>query len=292
MLEFTIGKNDKSIRADRFLLKATTAPSSLIYKAFRKKDVKVNGAWIKEDYILSENEVLRIYISDEFLKQKKVSVLDLFVPILYEDDFIIIFNKPKNIPCQPDKNHKDSTLADMLKSYLYKKGEYIPENESSFSPALCNRLDTNTQGLVIGAKTAEALREMNEHIRLHNVKKYYLCRTEGVPHPKKKVVDAFITKDEKSNKSSISESGKAISMEYTVLSEENNSAMVEVLLKTGRSHQIRAYFSSIGTPLSGDKKYGAKKGGGQELCAYRLVFDFPENTAGVLSYLKGKEFHI
>ena len=292
MLEFTIGKNDKALRADRFLLKATTAPSSLIYKAFRKKDVKVNGAWIKEDYILSENEVLRIYISDEFSKQKKVSEFEFSVPILYEDDFIIIFNKPKNLPCQPDKNHKDATLADFLKSYLYKKGEYLPENENSFSPALCNRLDTNTQGLVIGAKTAAALREMNEHIRLHNVKKYYLCRTEGIPSPKKKVIDAFISKDEKNNKSRITESGKAISMEYSVLSEEGNTALVEVLLKTGRSHQIRAYFSSIGHPLSGDKKYGAKKGGGQELTAYRLLFDFPENTTGVLSYLKGKEFHI
>jgi len=292
MLEFLIGKNDSGVRADRFLLKATSAPSSLIYKTFRKKDVKVNGIRIKEDYILSENETLHIYISDEFLIKKAVKKPSVSVPIVYEDEYIIIFNKPPFLPCQPDKNHKENTLSDFLKSYLYEKGEYLPENENSFSPALCNRLDTNTQGLVIGAKTAASLREMNEHIRLHNVKKYYLCCTEGVPVPEKKTVKAFISKDEKTNKSYISKSGKEILMDYAVISEENGIASVEVLLKTGRSHQIRAYFSSVGCPLSGDKKYGAKKGGGQKLTAYRLVFDFPENTKGVLSYLKGKEFRI
>jgi len=292
MIEFLIGKNDSGIRADRFLLKATNAPSSLIYKTFRKKDVKVNGVRIKEDYILSENEMLHIYISDEFIKEKNVQKPLISVPVVYEDDFIIIFNKPKGLPCQPDKNHKEGTLADFLKGYLNKKGEYLPEKENSFSPALCNRLDTNTKGLVIGAKTAAALREMNEHIRLHNVKKYCLCKTEGIPRQRKKTVNSFISKDEKLNKSTVSENGKAISMEYTVLSETNNTATVEVLLKTGRSHQIRAYFSSIGCPLVGDRKYGSKTGGGQELTAYRLLFDFPENIAGVLSYLRGKEFRL
>ena len=171
MIEYIIGRNSSGIRADRFLLKATTAPSSLIYKTFRKKDVKINGKWIKEDYVLSEGDVLRIYIKEDFQKEKEVKSCPLTAPILFEDENIIIFNKPAVLPCQPDANHKDGTLADMLKSYLAEKGEYNPKSEASFSPALCNRLDTNTSGLVIGAKNAEALRDMNEQIRLRNVYK-------------------------------------------------------------------------------------------------------------------------
>ena len=292
MIEFIIGRNSDTLRADRFLLKATTAPSSLIYKAFRKKDVKINGKWIKEDYVLHEGDVLRIYINEEFRKQKEVKECTLTAPIIYEDENIIIFNKPAELPCQPDVNHPDGTLADMLKSYLIQKGEYIPEIESSFSPALCNRLDTNTSGLVIGAKNAQALRDMNEQIRLHNVYKYYLCRLENIPDEKNAYVNAHIIKEESQNISRISESGKEIAMEYKVIEEKNSTALVEVLLHTGRSHQIRAYFSSIGCPLVGDKKYGAKTSGGQALCSYRIRFGFPDEYKGALSYLKGSQIKL
>lgn len=292
MIEFIIGKNSAQLRADRFLLKATTAPSSMIYKAFRKKDVKVNGKWIKEDYVLCEGDILRIYISEEFRKEKKVSTCPLTAPVIYEDENIIIFNKPASLPCQPDEKHPDGTLADMLKSYLAQKGEYSPESESSFSPALCNRIDTNTSGLVIGAKNAAALRDMNEQIRLRNVYKYYLCRLENIPSEKSAYINAHILKEESSNISRISESGKEISMEYKVIEEKNSTALVEVLLHTGRSHQIRAYFSSIGCPLVGDKKYGAQTSGGQALCSYRIRFGFPDEYDGVLSYLKDSQIKL
>ena len=293
MIEYIIGRNDAALRADRFLFKATNAPSSLIYKAFRKKDVKINGKWIKEDYVLCEDDILRIYIKEDFRTQKEVDVCPLTADIVFEDENIIIFNKPAGLPCQPDDRHPDSTLSDMLKSYLIESKAYNPEKESSFSPALCNRIDTNTNGLVIGAKNAQALRDMNELIRLRYVKKYYLCSVEGNPEKKSDIVEAFIVKNERDNKSEISQTdGKAISMEYTVLESKNDISEIEVLLHTGRSHQIRAYFSSIGCPLVGDKKYGAKSGGGQKLTSYKLVFDFPENYDGLLSYLDKKQFTV
>ncbi len=292
MIEYIIGRNSCGIRADRFLLKATTAPSSLIYKTFRKKDVKINGKWIKEDYLLSEGDVLRIYIKEDFQKEKTVSLSKLTAPILFEDDNIIIFNKPVSLPCQPDEKHKSGTLSEMLKSYLIEKGNYNPAKEASFSPALCNRLDTNTAGLVIGAKNAEALRDMNEQIRNHNVRKYYLCRLENIPAKNSDFVNTHIIKEEATNTSRISDAGKEISMEYIVLEEKNGTALCQVLLHTGRSHQIRAYFSSIGCPLVGDTKYGAKTKGGQALVAYKIVFAFPEEYNGVLSYLKNQHIQL
>lgn len=287
MIEYIIGKNSSSIRADRFLFKATSAPSSLICKAFRKKDVKINGKHIKEDYILREGDILRIYIKEEFQKEKKFEKCPLTSPVVYEDENIIVFNKPVSLPCQPDKHHPRGTLADMLKSYLAEKGEYNPYGESAFSPALCNRLDTNTSGLVIGAKNAEALRDMNFLIRSHKVEKYYLCRLEKIPEEKNAFVKAYIEKDKSSNISRISESGKEIEMIYRIIEEKNGTALAEVNLKTGRSHQIRAYFSSIGCPLVGDKKYGSETGGGQALVSYRIRFAFSEDYEGILSYLRG-----
>lgn len=292
MIEFVIGENDSSLRADRFLIKSTHAPSSLIYKAFRKKDVKINGKWVKEDYVLNKGDILRIYIDESFRSKKTIAKCPLEAKIEYEDENIIVFYKPKNLPCQPDLKHKDKTLSNMLKSYLYEKGEYKIENENSFSPALCNRIDTNTEGLVIGAKNAQALRDMNMLIRLRQVKKYYLCRVEGVGLPSLQKVETFITKDESANISKISDSGKSISMEYRVLNTLDKESEVEVLLHTGRSHQIRAYFSHLGHPLVGDKKYGAKSGGGQSLISYKINFDFEKNYNGVLSYLRGKEIKI
>lgn len=292
MIEYNISENDCGIRIDKFLFKATTAPGSLIYKAFRKKDVKVNGKWVREEYILSKNDVVRIFISEEFKARKKVSLCPLEAEIIYEDENIIVFNKPSNLPCQPDSAHKNGTLSDMLKSYLYEKGEYDFKNENSFSPALCNRIDTNTKGLVIGAKNAASLREMNFLIKTRQVSKYYKCRIEGKLLKSHDAVEAFIIKDEKTNVSRIASEGKSISMKYWVTASFENETEIEVLLTTGRSHQIRAYFSSIGYPLVGDKKYGAKKGGGQMLVSNRIVFNFDEEYTGVLSYLNGKEIKI
>ncbi len=290
MITFNINKNSSGIRADRFLFKATTAPSSLIYKAFRKKDVKINGHWIREDYTLSEGERLDIYIDSSFRRERTAAHCTLTAPVVYEDGAIVIFDKPPQLPCQPDSRHKTGSLADMLKSYLAETGAYNAAEENAFSPALCNRLDTNTSGLVIGAKTAAALREMNEQIRARRVRKFYKCVLEGAPPEKCAHVHAYIEKDNEKNISRISSSGKEISMDYKVLSSDGKYTVAEVELHTGRSHQIRAYFSSVGCPLAGDKKYGAASGGGQELRACKIIFDF--EPGGALSEIAGKTIEI
>ena len=277
MISFEITSEHDSMRVDRFLFKATTAPKSLIYKTVRKKDVKVNGRWVREDYFLKQGDKLTVYIEESFLKSKSIPDCELLADIVFEDENIIVFNKPPGLPCQSDFNHKGGTLSEMLKSYLYQKGEYNPENELTFSPALSNRLDVNTRGLVIGAKNAKALRKMNDYIRQRSVRKFYVCLLEKMPSEKEKHVSAFIEKDKKRNTSTISENGKEISMDYRVLRKTPFGFLTEVELKTGRSHQIRAYFSSIGCPIAGDSKYGAKKAGGQKLMAYKLIFDFDDS---------------
>lgn len=286
MLTFTINKNDAGQRADKFLFKATSAPSSLIYKAFRKKDVKVNKKWIKETHILEEGQVLSIYISDEFALNKQVTQCSAHIDIVYEDSNIAVINKPKGLPSQPDSNSKDA-LSERFKAYLAKKGEFNPAEENSFSPALCNRLDTNTAGLVIGAKNAPALREMNLAIKERRIKKFYICRCIGVPSPLSATLNSTIKKDEKTNKSQVGKGGKSISTSYRVLSHDEKTALVEIELHTGRSHQIRAQMAAIGCPLAGDGKYGGgNKDGGQELTAYKLIFNIDE---GLLAYLNRKE---
>lgn len=286
MLTFKINKNDSGQRADKFLLKATAAPPPLIYKAFRKKDIKIGKKWIEASRVLAEGDELTAYISGEFAKKEAAVSASADIDIVYEDENIAVINKPKGLPSQPDKAHRDA-LSERFKAYLMKSGVYSPAAENSFSPALCNRLDTNTSGLVIGAKNAEALREMNAAIRSRRVRKFYLCRTEGVPVPPSATINSSISKDGAKNKSTVGKGGREISTSYRVLSSDGKTAVLEVELHTGRSHQIRAQLAAIGCPLAGDGKYGAKaKDGGQELTAYRLIF---LTDSGLFSYLYNKE---
>ena len=288
MLRFKITKNDAGLKAVRFLAKATAAPSSLIYKTFRKKDVKINGKWIKEDYVLREGEELTAYISGEFANRAEKIDPGLMPDVVYEDENLVVMNKPAGLKSQPDKAGEDA-LSSRLKAYLAARGEYDPAAESAFAPAICNRLDRNTDGLVIGAKNAAALREMNLAIRERRVRKLYRCITEGVPNEKTATLTSTIQKDEKTNKSTVGQGGKAVSLTYRVTDVQGNRARLEVELHTGRSHQIRAQLAAIGCPIEGDAKYGARTGGGQRLTAFRLEFHI---TEGILSYLNGKTVEI
>ncbi len=288
MKQLTINKNDSGQRVDKFIQKTfPDLPKSLMYKAFRKKDIKINGKWVKEDAFLSEGDEIKIFLPDDAFTTKTFKPTKDNIFVVYEDENIIIIDKEKGVPCQSGQEGK-TPLCDMLKSYLYNRKEFIPENEQSFSPALCNRIDTNTRGLVIGAKNAQALRCMNEAIRNREVKKYYLCETEGVPPRATGEISLFLTKNNAENKMYVTDKGEATLTSYKVIEKTLTGAKVEIDLKTGKSHQIRAVMAHLGCPLKGDRKYGAKTSGGQELLAYKLCFAI---RSPFLSYLNEKTFY-
>ena len=301
MKKITAGKNDAGQRLDKFLLKfLNSMPKSLLYKAFRKKRIKVNGKKADGNYILNEEDVLELYINDEFFEKKETAELGSAaeINIIYEDENILIADKPKGVLMHGSKSDKNTLLSNLL-SYLYKKGEYEPEKEQSFSPAFANRIDKNTRGLVVAAKNAQSLRALNEKIRKGEIRKFYICMLSKVPEKESGVIETYLKKNESENKVYVckkQENGaKYAKTIYKVLKSDKNGAMCEVELLTGRTHQIRAHMAYIGCPISGDVKYGALKDGKksyQDLTSYKLLFDFDKSENDVLSYLSGKSFTI
>ena len=292
MKTIEINENDANQRLDKFISKLMpTLPKSALYKGLRKNNVRLNGKHFhKGEYMLRCGDVVTIYFPDEFLKEKK-SAPELPMPkIVYEDENIIVCDKPVNLPSHVDDKGSSDTLVGRVLYYLEKNGEYDPEKEKTFTPALCNRLDRNTRGLVIAAKNAQALRIINEKIRNREIKKYYIAVCEGIFEKKEDTLTAQLSRGEK--KSYIGSGGSEIKTHYKVLSEKNNTSEVEIELLTGRTHQIRAHMAHIGHALCGDVKYGAAKAkGGYKLISYRLVFDF-KSSADSLNYLKRKEIRL
>ena len=301
MKRVTAAKNDAGQRIDKFILKYTKdMPKSLLYKAFRKKRIKVNGKKQEGDYILKEGDVLDLYINDEFFAEGKKEIRIIKKPqidIIYEDENIIVANKPKGVLMHGED--RENSLVDNLISYLYLKGEYVPEQEHSFTPAFCNRIDKNTQGLVIAAKNAQALREVNEKIKEGKIRKFYLCLLSNVPKAKNGEIETYLKKDEKQNKVFVCKKdepgAKYAKTKYRVLRETDEGVLTEVELLTGRTHQIRVHMSHIGCPIMGDVKYGAKKDGKntyQELTAFKLYFDFEADEESVICNVSKKTFSI
>lgn len=302
MKTVTINKNDSGQRLDKFILKITkNMPKNLLYKAFRKKRIKVNGKKQEAAYILCENDVLELYINDEFFtEEKKVIPKDLVMKlnIVYEDEHIIIVNKPKGVLMHGEKDDIKTLVSNLL-AYLYKKGEYNPENEQSFTPAFCNRIDKNTEGLVIAAKTAAALREINEKIRNGKIRKFYLCLLSKPPKNKSDIIETYLKKNSAENKVYVCDEnepgGKYAKTKYTVIETTDKGTLAEIELFTGRTHQIRAHMAHIGCPICGDVKYGAQtdgKKGYQDLTSYKLFFDFNPEEDSVLSKVSGRSFSI
>lgn len=306
MKEFTVSKNDKGLRLDKFIVKVCpTLPSSLMFKYIRLKRIKVNGKRGEISTRLNEGDVVSAYINDEFFAEVKPKYSFLSAPIaldiVYEDKNILLVDKKQGLLVHPDKNEYTNTLIDRIQHYLYEKGEYDPKNENSFAPALANRIDRNTGGIVIAAKNAEALRVLCDKIKYREIDKRYLAVVHGVPKKKIDTLEGFLEKNESKNqvylKNTKTDTAKTIKTKYRVIDSKNNLSLVEIELLTGRTHQIRAHMASIGHPLLGEGKYNKsaadRKMGfdKQALYSYSLKFDF-KTDAGILNYLNGKRFTV
>lgn len=304
--QIVINKNDAGQRLNKFIEKTFPAiPPSLMYKSIRTKNIKINRKRCTPDQKLCEGDLLDIWLKDEFFvqpphKYEFANASDKLI-VVYEDDNILIANKPQGLIVHPDENYEPDTLIFRIQKYLFQKGEYDPEKENSFTPALVNRIDRNTAGLVIAAKNAAALRILNAKMKSREIHKKYLCIVCGRPEPKEATLEGYLEKNEQQNRVYIekkrSESGKTIRTHYKVIDTVNDFSLVEVDLLTGRTHQIRAHMASIGHPLLGDGKYGTNKVNRstgyfrQALCSYKLTFAFTSD-AEELNYLNGRSFEI
>ena len=307
MREITIGKNDAGQRLDRFVAKALPLlPPALLQKYIRIKRIKCNGQRCQRDQRLQAGDVLQLYINDEFFDQPREDnlFLTLFAPrlsIVYEDGNLMLLDKRPGLVVHADETEKVNTLINHIQAYLYQKREWNPRWENAFTPALCNRIDRNTGGIVMAAKNAETLRVLNEKIRDREITKKYLCVTVGRPRPAEGRIECFLLKNEAKNQVSVyhrpvSGAKTAVTL-YRTRETRGELSLVEVELLTGRTHQIRASFADLGCPLLGDGKYGRgdvnRRYGEtrQALYSYFLRFDFPTD-AGILNGLRGREFQV
>ncbi len=306
MKEFTIGTNDAGQRLDRFLAKAVPLlPASLAQKYIRIKRIKLNGGRAERDTRLQAGDLLQLYINDEFFDKPRednafLTVASPKLTIVYEDEHILLADKRPGLAVHPhDGAEYGRTLIDHIQAYLYQKHEWNPRMENAFTPALCNRIDRNTGGIVIAAKTAEALRVMNQKIKDRELDKRYLAIVEGTPKPKDGSLKGYLFKDAKKNRVFVTDSpqpgSKSCQTNYRTLASANGLSLVECELITGRTHQIRAQFAHAGHPLLGDGKYGKLDKrfdrNYQALYSYRLTFAFTTD-AGSLDYLNGKTFQV
>lgn len=306
MKSFTVTQNDSSLRLDKFIAKnMPQLPKSLMYKYIRTKNIKVNGKRAEISTRLNAGDRIDAYVKDEFTAppEKHYDFLSASrnINIVYEDENILLADKPQGILSHPDRGEYTDTLIGRIQRYLYEKGEFNPDAENSFAPALANRIDRNTGGIVIAAKNAEALRILCDKIKHREVDKRYLAVVHGVPQNKKDLLTGYLEKNEQKNKVYLSnkktDSNCEIKTAYTVICSKNNLSLLEIELLTGRTHQIRAHMASIGHPLLGDGKYGKlkedKKLGfnKQALYSYKLTFNF-KTDAGILEYLNKKSFKV
>ena len=306
MKEFTITQNDAGQRLDRFLSKAfPLLPESLMQKYIRLKRIKLGGKRVERNTRLNAGDVLQLYINDEFFETPKAenAYLTVSAPklnIVYEDENILLVDKKPGLAVHPhDGAEYGKTLIDHIQAYLYAKREWRPRDENSFTPALCNRIDRNTGGIVIAAKNAEALRILNQKIKDREIDKRYLCIVHGTPKPPEGRLEGYLFKDAKENRVYITKKmqpgAKTAVTFYRTLQSKNGLSLVECELLTGRTHQIRAQMAAAGWPLLGDGKYGKldkrydRKY--QALYSYKLRFAFT-TEAGILEYLNGKSFEV
>ncbi|MGN1231084.1 MAG: RluA family pseudouridine synthase, partial [Anaerotignum sp.] len=303
MKEIRITKNEENQRLDKFLLKyMNKASKGFLYKMLRKKRIKYNGGRAEGSELLKAGDTLQLYLAEEtiqsFMEEKTVAEAKRHFAIVYEDDDILVVSKPAGLLTHPEKSSDKDTLIDQVLYYLYQKGQYLPEADSSFTPALCNRLDRNTSGIVIAGKTLKGVQAVNEAIRSRKLDKYYLTLVAGELREPGEIT-AYLTKDEEKNQVRISKregSGARTVTKYRPLAHAKGYTLLEIHLITGKTHQIRAHMQSIGHPVVGDRKYGSEHSNQKFREEYALSNQFLhairvewKEKDGPLGYLYGKE---
>ncbi len=305
MKQLNITEMEENQRLDKFLFKYfNTAPKSFVYKMLRKKRIKYNGKKAEGSELIKKGDTLQMYLAEEtmdsFMEEKAVPKAERHFGIVYEDDNILIVSKPAGLLVHPEKSDDKNTLIDQILYYLYEKGQYVPSKDSSFTPAVCNRLDRNTGGIVIAGKNIKAVQAVNKAIAERKVKKYYITMVRGTFEEEKELYGYHI-KDEFTNKVKVlkkeTPGAKKIFTKVLPLCVKDNYSLLEIDLITGKSHQIRAHLKSMDYPVIGDRKYGEERINrrfkdkyglnNQYLFAYKVVWQEKE---GPLGYLYGKEF--
>ena len=306
MREWVIGKNDAGQRLDKFITKALPAlPQSLLYKFIRLKKIKLNRARTEAGAVLREGDRLQLFIKEEFFDKdapdEAYRMLRANIDVIYEDENIILCDKRPGLIVHSDEAEQTNTLISHIKAYLYSHGEYNPDSELSFAPALCNRIDRNTGGIVIAAKNARALRDVSLAVKERDIDKKYLCAVHGTLTKKEDTLTGYLVKDSITNTVKVYDRSpgthaKNIVTKYRVLAEKKGLSLCEVTLVTGRTHQIRAHFAHIGHPLLGDGKYGVnaadRKKGYKYQALYSYKLEFKAKEGSFLSYLNGRTFEV
>lgn len=305
MKEIIIDENDNEQRLDRFLRKyLSEAPRSFIYRMIRKKNIEVNNKRAKPETIIYEGDTIQLFLSDKTINKFKaipVEVKSNITPnVIYEDDNIILMNKPVGLLSHGTGDEFEENVVDSMISYLIEKGEFVPRIEKTFTPSICNRLDRNTSGIIMGAKNYKTLKSINEAIREADIKRYYKTIVKGNLIDEIKA-EAYLIKDREENKVEIfeddQEGSKKIITNIKPLKNKKGYSMLEIELITGRTHQIRGHLASLGYPVIGDRKYGNRqtnfefndkyKLDNQFLHGYKIEFN---GLVEDLEYLNGKTF--
>ena len=281
-------------------------PESLLHRYTREKRIKLDGKKVPLNTRLVEGSTIELYIKDEFFEKDEKNAFKKLIPnlnVVYEDENVMLVDKVPGLIVHSDEKNDTDTLINRVLAYLYQNNKWNPDDENSFTPALCNRIDRNTGGIVICAKTAEALRCINDLIKNREIEKKYLALVHGIPNNKSGKISNWLLKNPDTNTVSVYHSPHKGALEahslYKVLksSRERDMSLVEVELLTGRTHQIRAQFADMGHPLVGDGKYGINRDDKrigfkfQALYSYKLTF-MPKDENSPLAYLKGREFSV
>lgn len=305
MKEFVISAADNGKKLDKWLIREMPAVGiGQRQKLYRQKCFKLNGKHVKGDALLAKDDILQVYAPDACFERPRredpfLSRIRPELRLLYEDSHILVADKRPGLMAHPDAHEKVNTLLTHAQAYLYQKGEYDPQTD--FAPALCNRIDRFTGGIVLIARSEEAMHILNQKIRDREIEKYYYCIALGDLRKPEGMLDSYIVKTPNARRVSVSQrpvdGGRRAQTRYRVLARQNGLSLLECELLTGRTHQIRAQLASIGHPLLGDSQYGDTVRNEkyhrsyQALYAYKLRFAFTSD-ASALEHLRGMEFSV